>query len=301
MADALFFQRSAGIENNNKKYLFKGTSSVLKFAGWKKVYGNEVIDNDENENIIPALTVGENLDLAGLVPSQHFTEPPPRYTEASLIKTLEELGIGRPSTYAPTISTIQDRFYVEKEEKKLKPTSLGMSVNDFLMKYFADILDYQFTAGVENSLDEVAAGNKEWVKVLSDFYFPFEKHLTEIQDTAEHVKLELETTDEVCEKCGKPMVVRIGRFGKFLACSGFPECKTTKTIKQLTGLTCPKCGAVVIAKKTKKGRLFFSCSTWPKCDFAAWKKEDVLRGQMNKVMGGEVAPAKEEINADVSR
>ncbi len=293
MSDALFTQRSVDIENSDKKYQFRGVSTVLKFAGWKKVFNNDAVElsnNDENQNRIPDLLKDGKVNLKEVIPTQHFTEPPPRYTEASLIKALEELGIGRPSTYAPTISTIQDRFYVEKEEKKLKPTSLGMSVNDFLMKYFADILDYQFTAGVESSLDDVAAGEKEWTKVLSDFYFPFEKHLTEIQDTAEHVKLEIETTDEICDKCGKPMIVRIGRFGKFLACSGFPDCKNTKPIQQKINLNCPKCGAPVIAKKTKKGRLFFSCSTWPKCDFAAWKKEDVLRGQMDKAMGGDAAP-----------
>ncbi len=305
MTDAVYSQRSVEIENcidsglrrNDKEagYLFRGTSSVLKFAGWKKVYDFDVetqhaASNVKNENIIPQLKIGNKTDLSEIIPTQHFTQPPPRFTEASLIKALEELGIGRPSTYAPTISTIQDRYYVEKEERKLKPTTLGMTVNDFLMKYFADILDYQFTAGVENSLDEVAEGNLDWVKVLERFYFPFEKHLNEIQDTAEKVHVEMETTDEICDKCGKPMVVRIGRFGKFIACSGFPECKNTKPIKQKINLSCPKCGADVIAKKTKKGRIFYSCSAWPKCDFAAWKKEEVLRSQMNKVMGGSAVP-----------
>lgn len=287
MSDAKFIQRAVEIENDDKKYLFRGTSSTLKFPGWQTVWGKEEGDA-QNENNIPDLAQQEKVDLKEVLPAQHFTLPPPRYTEASLIKALEELGIGRPSTYAPTISTIQDRFYVEKEEKKLKPTELGKSVNDFLMKYFSDILDYQFTAGVEESLDEIAEGAKEWQKVIADFYFPFEKHLLEIQDTAEKVKVELEKTDEICEKCGKPMVVRIGRFGKFLACSGFPECRNTKPLLQKINLNCPKCGAPVIAKKTKKGRLFFSCSTWPKCDFAAWKKEDVIHAQTGNALSGGV-------------
>lgn len=293
MADAVFLQRTVEIEDEQKKYAFHGVSSQIKFDGWKKVFSKsetqpdgEDADENERENMIPQLEVGDLTDLIQVLPTQHFTTPPPRYTEASLIKTLEDLGIGRPSTYAPTISTIQDRFYVEKEEKKLKPTDLGIAVNDFLMKYFSDILDYQFTATIEEELDQIEEGKKEWQKVIGEFYFPFEKHLNEIQDSAEKVELKIETTDEICEKCGKPMVVRIGRFGKFLGCSGFPECRNIKPILKKINLTCPKCGAPVISKKTKKGRIFYSCSTWPKCDFAAWKKEDVLRGQMNKVMGG---------------
>jgi DNA topoisomerase I len=294
MNDAIFTQRSIEISDENNKYTFRGTSSVVKFEGWKKIFGETVKqqdselvnENDDKENKIPELKVGDGTDLVEILPTQHFTLPPPRYTEASLIKALEELGIGRPSTYAPTISTIQDRYYVEKEDKKLKPTSLGMSVNDFLMKYFADILDYQFTAGVEASLDEIETGDKEWQKVIGDFYFPFEKKLLEIQDTAEKVVLEVETTDEICEKCGKPMIVRIGRFGKFLGCSGFPECHNIKSILKKINLSCPKCGAPVVAKKTKKGRMFFSCSTWPKCDFAAWKKEDVIKAQTGATLAG---------------
>ncbi len=163
-------------------------------------------------------------------------------------------------------------------------------------------MDYQFTATIEEELDQIEEGKKEWQKVIGEFYFPFEKHLNEIQDSAEKVELKIETTDEICEKCGKPMVVRIGRFGKFLGCSGFPECRNIKPILKKINLTCPKCGAPVISKKTKKGRIFYSCSTWPKCDFAAWKKEDVLRGQMNKVMGGISLKPSDQVlnNADFS-
>jgi len=305
MADAVYTQRSAEIENDNKKYFFRGTSSVIKFEGWRKIFSktvtqhdppsqnatdgqsSETVDENDNQNKIPDMKVGENVSLSEVLPTQHFTSPPPRYTEASLIKTLEELGIGRPSTYAPTISTIQDRFYIEKEERKLKPTFLGIAVNDFLMKYFSDILDYQFTAGVEESLDEVAEGTKEWQKVIGEFYYPFEKKLLEIQDSAEKVDLPVEKTDEICEKCGKPMIVRIGRFGKFLGCSGFPDCRNIKSILKKINLNCPKCGAPVVAKKTKKGRTFFSCSTWPKCDFAAWKKEDVINAKVGAALSGD--------------
>ena len=208
-----------------------------------------------------------------MLPTQHFTEPPPRYTEASLIKILEEYGIGRPSTYAPIISTIQDRQYVEKQDKKFQPTNLGFAVNDFLMTNFANVMDYQFTAGMENDLDLIANGEKEWVPVLKEFYTPFEEQLGRVAETAERVKIEVEESDEVCPEHGVPMVIRIGRFGKFLACSKFPECKITKSFQQKANIKCPKCieGDVII-KRTKSKKSFYGCSRYPNCDFASWTK-----------------------------
>jgi len=261
-------------------YLFRTVGSKVKFDGWKAVYGEETTNGDENGNgiediTVPDLTIGEILKLLGITPSQHFTEPPPRYTESSLIKAMEEKGIGRPSTYAPTISTIQERQYVEKEDKKLIPTELGIAVHDFLMANFSEIIDYGFTAQMEDSLDAVANGEREWKPLISEFYRPFEEKLKEVYQNADRVKIEVETTDEICEKCGAPMVVRIGKFGKFLACSKFPDCKTTKNLLKSAGMPCPKCGGDVIIRKTRRGKTFYGCSNYPKCDFASWTKPKV--------------------------
>jgi DNA topoisomerase I len=210
--------------------------------------------------------------LVKVNPFQKFTLPPPRYNEASLIKTLEEYGIGRPSTYAPIISTIQDRMYVEKNENKFSPTPLGIAVNDFLMEYFPEIFDYQFTAHMEDDLDEIANGKLEWVPVIREFYEPFNTKLNGVSKIAERVTVETEVTDEICPQCGALLVVRIGRFGKFLSCSKFPECKFTKPYMKDAGFVCPECGASVVTKKTKKGKMFYGCSGWPKCKYATWRK-----------------------------
>lgn len=270
MNEAVYDQKTVDVLA--KEYLFRATGSKLKFDGWKKIYDE---NGEENEINIPDLTVGQILNLLNLIPSQHFTEPPARYTEASLIKAMEEKGIGRPSTYAPTISTIQDRQYVEKEEKKLIPTELGFAVNDFLMKNFSDIVDYGFTAQMEEELDDVANGARDWKPVVADFYKPFEEKLKGVYETAERVKIEVETTDEKCEKCGANMVVRIGKFGKFLACSTFPKCDYTKNLLKTVGIACPKCGGDVIQRKTRRGKTFYGCSNYPKCDFASWNKPKV--------------------------
>jgi len=255
------------------EYLLRATGSVVKFDGWLKVYGQNDQDEDQQEEkTLPNLDANQQLKLIELIPSQHFTEPPARYTEASLIKKLEELGIGRPSTYAPTLSTIQERYYVERVDRKFVPTDLGMSVADFLGEHFPDIVDYSFTAEMEEKLDEVAKGERKWQPMMEEFYKPFVKQVNETLETASRVKLEIVTVDELCPECNKQLIVKFGKFGKFLACSGFPDCKFTKAFEERVGVKCSKCDGEVIVKRTKKGRPFYGCSNYPKCDFASWDK-----------------------------
>lgn len=280
MSEAVLDQTSVNIKAG--EYGLRATGSVIKFDGWLRLYevksqrskvkGEETEEDDEEEKILPELVEDISLNLIQLVPSQHFTEPPPRYTEASLIKKLEELGIGRPSTYAPTISTIQERFYIERVERKFVPTDLGITVTDFLMEHFPDIIDYSFTAEMEEKLDEVAEGKLKWQPTISEFYKPFSQKVDATLETAQRVKLEVETVDEECPGCGKQLVVKHGKFGKFLACSGFPDCKFTKAYEEKIDVLCPKCGGDIIVKRTKKGRPFFGCSNYPKCDFASWNR-----------------------------
>jgi DNA topoisomerase-1 len=257
-------------------YLLETKGTIEKFDGWRKVYG-KVEETDEEGNkleVLPEVVAGDDLKLVEVLPEQKFTQPPPRYNEASLIKALEELGIGRPSTYAPTISTIQDRNYVEKQEKQFLPTPLGFAVNDFLIEYFPDVMDYQFTARMEDDLDSIASGEKERVPVLSEFYTPFEQKLEGVKKVAQRVAIETEATGENCPKCKEgAVVIRVGRYGKFLSCSRFPECDyRAPYIKTVEGFKCPKCGGDVVYKKTKKGKGFYGCANWPKCDFASWRK-----------------------------
>lgn len=297
MKETLYDQTTAEITVN--KFLFRATGSRIKFDGWKRLYDYEKNENEEeaenSENILPELNKGETLHLEQLLPSQHFTEPPPRFTEAALVKALEEKGIGRPSTYAPIITTIQGRQYVEKLEKKFRPTALGIAVNDFLIRNFPEIFDYSFTASMEDELDQVANGELKWVPVLKEFYGPFEKKLAAVGETAERVKVEVEETDQICDLCGAPLVVRVGRYGKFLACSRFPECKFTKAFLQTTGITCPKCGGNVILRRTKKGKSFYGCSNYPNCDFASWTKP-VVKAEGNEENAGEVKKTESDIN-----
>jgi len=272
-------------------YTLEARGEVEKFNGWKILYdkGNgetaktgiriDSLDNshrfaiNEQPEQLPPLTKGDALELQKLNPIQKFTQPPPRFNEASLIKTLEELGIGRPSTYAPTISTILERMYVEKKEKNFVPTNLGFAVNDFLLEYFPDVFDYQFTAHMEDDLDEIANGKQEWVPVVREFYEPFNLKLIGVSRVAERVAVETETTGEKCPKCGQgQVVIRVGRFGKFLSCSRFPACDYRAPYIAKTGLKCPKCGGEVVYKKTKKGKGFYGCSNYPKCNFASWRK-----------------------------
>ena len=259
-------QAGSGQANN---FLFRSNGSTLKFDGFLKVWPT----NKEDE-FLPELTKDEKLKHVDTVTEQHFTEPPPRYNEASLIKILEENGIGRPSTYAPIISTIQGRNYVEKDEnRRLQPTEIGLMVNDIIVANFPEIVDIKFTATMEEDLDKIASGEMEWVPVIKEFYDPFAKHLAEKYETVEKKELITETTDEVCEKCGKPMAIKFGRFGKFMACSGFPDCRNTKTLKKGLGVPCPSCGkGEIIERKSKRGRFFYGCSNYPNCTFALWEK-----------------------------
>lgn len=255
-------------------YLFKATGSTVKFPGFLEVYqeGKDE-DDEEQEGQLPEIFEGETVQLQKLDLKQHFTQPPPRYTEATLIKTLEEKGIGRPSTYAPTIDTIMKRNYVTLEEKHLKPTELGQVVVDLLKQEFSKIIDYDFTADMEEKFDQIAEGDMDWVKVLEEFYGPFNKELQDAMEKVERVELAPEESDQQCEKCGRTMVYKYGRFGKFLACPGYPECKNTKPIRKEMNITCPKCGkGKITERKTKRGRVFYGCNQYPGCDFASWER-----------------------------
>jgi DNA topoisomerase-1 len=258
-------------------YSFRATGSVIKFPGFLAVYRegrDDGTDDELDKDALPLLHQGEPLDLLKLSPDQHFTQPPPRFTEASLVKALEEQGIGRPSTYAATVATLQTRFYVEMMEKRLHPTDLGKVVNDILVEHFPEIFDIGFTSRMEEELDEIAAGERPWVPVLAKFYGPFAASVELAEGSVGRVKVADEPTDEICETCGKPMVIKLGRFGKFLACTGFPECKTTRNIAVGTGVTCPKCQKheIVVKRSRKGGRIFYGCNGYPACDFTLWDR-----------------------------
>ncbi len=254
-------------------YIFRATGTVVKFPGFMKIYiegrDNGNGDKDE-ERLLPELAAGMVLDLKSLTPKQHFTQPPPRYTDATLIKALEENAIGRPSTYAPIVETIQKRGYVFKEDKQFHPTELGFVVVELLKKYFPDIIDIQFTAEMESQLDLIEEGEGDWVKVLEEFYAPFKETLEKAEKNIGVVEIEDEVSEEVCELCGRKMVVKMGRFGKFLACPGFPECRNTKPLLEEVGVTCPECGGEVVLKRSKKGKKFYGCSKYPDCGFVSW-------------------------------
>jgi DNA topoisomerase-1 len=270
MENALLNTVSADITAKN--CLFKANGYTVKFDGFTKLYEESTDNTDETGGPLPKLTVGEKLTVKELGGNQHFTQPPPRYTEASLIKALEENGIGRPSTYAPTISTILDRHYVEREQKQLKPTALGEVITLLLKEHFNSIVDTRFTAKMETDLDRIEEGNTEWVAVLKRFYEEFSKLLekAETQMEGKRVKVPDEPTDIPCDVCGKHMVIKIGPYGKFLGCSGFPECKHTKKIVNESGGICPKCGSKMLAKKSKKGKPFFGCENYKDCNFMTW-------------------------------
>ncbi len=262
-------------------YNFRASGSVLRFAGFRSVYmeGRDDSAETDDKKTLPALAVGDALSCSKLDANQHFTEPPPRFTEATLIKMMEEKGIGRPSTYAPTIGTLIDRSYVERERNRLTPTKLGITVTDLLTEYFIDIMDLDFTAKMEEELDDVSRGERDWVPMLGEFYGPFEKALSNADESMPKVRMD-EETDEVCDcggsdkcehtdTCGKPMVIKTGRFGRFIACTGFPECRKTKPILKKTGVSCPKpdCGGDIVERRAKgRGRSFYGCSNYPECD-----------------------------------
>ncbi|MDQ0169920.1 type I DNA topoisomerase [Paenibacillus tundrae] len=254
--------------------IFRAAGSKVRFQGFMKVYveGNDD-GTTEEDRLLPPLKNGDVLEKQEIEPKQHFTQPPPRYTEARLVKTLEELGIGRPSTYAPTLETIQKRGYVAIEEKKFMPTELGELVIEQMEEFFPEILNVEFTANMEGDLDHVEEGSEDWVKVLAEFYESFEKRLEFAEEEMKEIEIEDEVSDEICEKCGKHLVYKLGRFGKFLACSGFPECRNTKPIIKDIGVTCPKCKeGHVVERRSKKGRVFYGCDKYPECDFVSWDK-----------------------------
>lgn len=257
------------------RYLLRATGSVTRFAGFLVLY-EESQDEDAPEQVtthLPEITPGEVLDKLALVPAQHFTQPPPRYTDATLVRALEENGIGRPSTYAPIVNTLSSRGYTERDNKRLVPTELGEIVTDLLVQHFPDVLDVGFTAQMENELDEVAEGERTCASVLADFYTPFSERLEAAQENLERVELPAEMAGVTCEKCGREMVIRFGRFGKFIACPGFPECRNTLPYLELVGLSCPQCKSGDLAeKRTKGGRIFYGCSNFPTCDFSSWKR-----------------------------
>ncbi|MCR4324268.1 MAG: type I DNA topoisomerase [Candidatus Curtissbacteria bacterium] len=273
MAEAIVAETTVDIEaKGNKTYVLRATGQEIKFDGWYKVYDKPPVE----DQVLPDLKDGEDLSLVKVNSEQKFTEPPARYSEATLIKDLEKHDIGRPSTYAPTISTLYERAYIERlEGKRIAPTPVAKTAVDFLVEYFPHIVDLKFTAEMENDLDKIAQGEEQMPKVMAKFWGPFEKQVEKVAEKAEKMKVEVEETDEKCEKCGKPMVIRYGRFGKFMACSGFPECKNTKTLAAPTGMICPDDGGEVIIKKTRRGRTFWGCANYPKCKFASWTKPDL--------------------------
>lgn len=263
---------TVSVEITAKNCLFKASGYSVRFDGFTKLY-EETKDDEEQSGALPAITQGEKLRCNEITGNQHFTQPPARYNEASLIKALEENGIGRPSTYAPTISTILDRHYVERETgNQLKPTSLGEVITGLLKDKFNNIVDVKFTAKMETELDDIEKGGKDWVKTLDKFYKGFAKSLEKAEQDMEgkHLKVPDEPTDVICEQCGKPMVIKIGPYGKFLGCSGFPECKFTKKIVTETKGLCPKCGAKMLLKKSKKGKPFYGCENYKDCNFMTW-------------------------------
>jgi DNA topoisomerase-1 len=272
MQPALYDTVSADI--NAADYLFKATGSILKFDGFLRVHMDSKGDKEEKSEFedvtLPELTEGQILKLKKLEPKQHFTEPPLRYSEATLVKVLEEKGIGRPSTYAPIISTILARGYIVRDKKSLIPTELGEKVTELLIEYFSSIVDVEFTANMEKLLDDVEEGEKNWVDIIRDFYLPFELVLQKAEEEIGKIKIEDEVSDVICEHCGRNLVFKQGKFGKFLACPGFPECRNIKPILILTGIKCPKCEGELVQRRSKRGKKFFGCSRYPECNFVSW-------------------------------
>lgn len=287
MSSAIYDTVSVSIDGNN--YNFKATGQTLKFKGYMTLY----VEDEEKEEFekIPELEVGEEVKKEVIDAKQSFTEPPARYTEASLVKTLEEKGIGRPSTYAPTITTILTRRYIEKVQKQLIPTDLGRIVNKLLIENFSDVINVEFTAKMEEEFDKVAEGNEKWKNVIKEFYTPFEKVIDKVEKELEHVKLEYEVSDVPCEKCGRMMVIKYGKYGKFLACPGYPECRNAKPIIETIDVPCPVCGGVVQVRKTKKRRNYYICENNKGenegCSYISWNKPKV---------GEEFIPAKEDLS-----
>ena len=286
MAPAILDQTSvdilAGPAAGEKPYLFRATGSVIKFPGFLKVYeeGREEEEPEEEGKDVqlPPLEAGETLDLVRLLPKQHFTQPPPRYSDASLIRALEEYGIGRPSTYAPTMTTLLQRRYVSRERKKLIPTGLGFTVNDMLVQFFDDIINVDFTADMEEKLDEISTGEVAWVPMLHEFYGPFAEEVEEAREKMPRVEFKPEPTGEACPECGEPLLYREGRYGRFIGCSGWPKCRHTEPIP-LPGVTCPECGGGIVERRARRGRVFYGCINYraddeTSCQWTTWKKPE---------------------------
>jgi DNA topoisomerase-1 len=276
MSAAVFDQTTVDIAAS--AYTFRASGSVLKFAGFTKIY-EEGRDDEagaaqkaEDKVRLPRLSDREPLDLQRMEPKQHFTEPPPRYTEATLVKALEENRIGRPSTYSTIVETIQARGYVVQVERRFQPTDIGIAVNDLLAEHFPDIVDLKFTAQMEGGLDKVAEGGEDWVQLLARFYTPFAAELEAAEKKLPRLEIKDEPTDDICPNCAKPMVIKTGRFGRFISCTGYPECKTTRPILKDTGAKCPKDGGMIVERKSRKGRIFYGCANYPKCDFVSWDR-----------------------------
>ncbi|HEY3247394.1 MAG TPA: type I DNA topoisomerase [bacterium] len=251
-------------------YLFRATGARVKFPGFLAVY-RETADDGEEEGWLPELTAGEPVEAERLAPNQHFTQPPPRYTEAALVRALEERGIGRPSTYAPTIETIKRRTYVRSMQRRLQPTDLGILVNDLLVEYFGDVMDYDFTATLEEELDQIEEGEQEWQKVVGDFYRPFERDLVQAEKEIVEVEIPVVEIGEACPVCGRPLVRKHGRYGEFIACTGFPECKYTRPIG--IGITCPRCKTgEIVERRSRRGRTFYGCGRYPECTYTSWDR-----------------------------
>ncbi len=271
MSSAIYDTMAVTIEAN--KYTFKANGQNLKFKGFMTLYVEGTDEKEEEEGMIPDLTVNQEVKKEKIEPKQSFTEPPPRYTEASLVKTLEEKGIGRPSTYSPTITTILERRYIEKEQKQLIPTELGKVVNKLLKENFANIMDVEFTANIESQFDNIAEGKENWKEMIKEFYGPFEENVERVEKQLEHVQMVEEVSDIPCDKCGRMMVYKYGKYGKFLACPGYPECKNTKPIIETIDVPCPKCGGTIQVRKSKSKRKYYICENNPKtCDYISWNK-----------------------------
>ena len=280
MREAIFDQTRVEIDailsDGSRPYRFRATGSVIKFRGFLAVY-REGRDDDEEDEIdrsaLPELVAGEPLDLNKLLPEQHWTKPPPRFSEAALVKALEEHGIGRPSTYAPTIQNIVSRNYIALEDRRLVPTELGFVINDILVEHFPTVVDLEFTSRMESELDEIAAGEREWVPMLDEFWQPFTERLAEAEKTMEKVQIRDEPTGEMCPECGEPLVYKLGKYGKFIGCSGFPSCRFTQQFLEKIGVECPECHeGELVERRTKRGRIFYGCERYPECEFASWSK-----------------------------
>ncbi len=298
MSSAIYDTKSVTI--NADRYNFKANGQTIKFKGFMVLYveGTDNQGEVEQEGMLPELKEKQKLKLNKIDPKQSFTEPPPRYTEASLVKALEEKGIGRPSTYSPTITTILERRYIEKEQKQLVPTELGRIVNKLLIENFTDVINVEFTADIENEFDEIAEGNEPWKKMIREFYGPFQKEVEKVEKELEHVELVDEVSDVPCDKCGRMMVYKYGRYGKFLACPGYPECKNAKPIIETIEEPCPKCGGVVQIRKTKKRRKYYICENNPtSCDYISWnkpKKGEIIEGEVKIDLNEEEVNKKEK-------